>query len=172
MNAAIGPLRAASVLTYFDGWQRGSGETDEEGVTHLEPISAGVRFDVVVSADGFRPRVLRELALPFERDELEVRLEPGWGAWLDVVCPDAELQAAPPFHPVHAAGARVLVDGEPAGVLDERGQLLLSCDTAPARIEVLYPGFHFASGALDATTGAPPTRGYGVLPVELAPDPH
>jgi len=164
------PLREATLLTYFDGWSRGSSDTDAEGVAHLEPLSAGVRFDLVVWADGFRPRVLRELALPFEGDELEVRLEPGWGAWIDVVAPSTEPPSAPPFHPANAAGARVLVDGEPAGVLDERGHLLLERDAAPRSIEILYPGHHVAAGALDLATGAPPRRGYGVLRVELAPD--
>ncbi|MSR63166.1 MAG: sigma-70 family RNA polymerase sigma factor [Planctomycetes bacterium] len=172
LTSSGGALRDAAVVTFRDGSGSFHHVTDARGETTLESLVAGARFELFVNADGFRPRYLRELALPFETDALEVRLEPGWGAWLDVRYLLDPLPTDGAETHARAAGAQVLVDGVPAGELDERGQILLSGDAPPAKIEVLYPGYHLAYGHIDAATGAPPAHYSGSLWVVLEPDPH
>jgi len=172
LTSSGAPLRDAAVVTFLDGSGSHHHVTDARGETMLEPLVAGARLELFVNADGYRPRYLRELALPFEADALEVRLEPGWGTCLDVRYRLDPLPTDGSEAFARAAGARVLLDGVPAGELDARGQILLTADAAPARIEILYPGYHLAYGHIDAATGAPPPHYSGSLWAVLEPDPH
>lgn len=168
LSSAGLPIREAGVSTYFGPQASFLHMTDAEGRAHLEPILEGMRFDVVVLADGYRPAVLRALALARDGEVFEVRLEPGWGAWLDVVLGSTD----PNKESERAAGARVLVDGVEAGRLDERGQILLAGDQAPRAIEVLHPGYRIAYGDIDPTTGAPRAHANGPYWVVLEPLPR
>ena len=165
-------VRDAAVVTYLDGNGSYHHVTDARGEATLEQLVASAPFELFVNADGFRPQFLRGLSLPFEGDALEVRLEPGWGTWLDVRYLLDPLPTDGGDTHARAAGARVLLDGVHAGVLDERGQILLNGDAPPAKIEVLYPGYHLSSGHIDAATGAPPAHYSGSLWAVLEPDPR
>jgi RNA polymerase sigma factor (sigma-70 family) len=175
LSSAGEPVDGAGVTTYFEGWGSFLHETDARGEARLEPMLPGVSFDLLVLADGFRPVYLRDLALPFDGDLCEVRLEPGWGAWLDVVLAHGPGRGPDTLLPRRAADADVFVDGVPAGRLDERGQMLLSGNGPPKTIGIRYPGYRVAYGDIDPNTGAPtPHVVHGlwvVLEAEPTPEP-
>jgi RNA polymerase sigma factor (sigma-70 family) len=158
-----------SVTTYYDGTRCYQHGAVAPKAVQLERIAEGTRFDLLVGSEGFQPRYLRDLTLPFDVDPLEVRLDPGWGTWLDVVLAPGSGSNPTPY-PVGAAGASVRLDGVLAGILDERGQLLLLGDARPAKIEIDYPGYHVAYGNIDPVSGAP-TMGTDAQWVVLEPDP-
>jgi len=162
------PLREVGVTTYFDAEASFLHQTDAEGRVQLEPIQEGASFDLVVLGDGYRPERLRGLVLTRDGQAFEVRLAPGWGAWLDVVLGGD--RSAP--RPRRAEGARVLVDGIEAGRTDEHGQVLLIGTSAPRTIEVLFPGHRMTQGSIDPVTHEPGAHANGPYWVVLEPVPQ
>jgi RNA polymerase sigma-70 factor (ECF subfamily) len=160
------PVRDAGVTTYFGSEASFLHETDADGRVELEPIQEGASFSLVVIADGYRPRVLRELELTRDGESFEVSLTPGWGVWLDVVLEATRSTTVGG----RAVDAQVLVDGVDAGRTDELGQILLEGDAAPRTIEVVYPGYHIAYGSIDPATFAPHSHANGTYWVVLRSD--
>jgi len=137
-SSARGPLT-------FDGLR--------SGAVFLQEWPDDLAFEWILERDGYAPaRGDATGAAPGagqgpRRRTIEAALERGWGTTLVVVGLDQRAAERP------LAGVRVLVDGDEAGVSDERGQLVLCRAARPARIAVEAPGWRPAGGDLDPTTG-------------------
>ncbi len=87
----------------------------------------------VVTDDGYAPRfgALSELTFVNGEAQLELALERGWGARIEVL----ETDLTP------AAGVDVLIDGERAARTDASGACVLQRATAPRSLELRRPGW-------------------------------
>jgi hypothetical protein len=146
------PIERAGVTTVLDGMHY-MAETDTDGIGHLGPCLAGSPVRVLVRAAGYAPAWFEvtpvDTADPAPQ---EVALRAGWGTLLMVVRPASHHRGEP------LPGVRVIVDGVLAGTTDDRGFLLLSSASRPARIELQHDEYVHSYGGIDAATGAPDSQ--------------
>ncbi|MCZ6598600.1 MAG: sigma-70 family RNA polymerase sigma factor [Planctomycetota bacterium] len=98
-----------------------------EGVATIEGVPAWKPFEWRVHAPGWQP-VWGDDGAFAAADEVELRLEPGWGTSFFVTGRDG--------HGVE--GATILADGAVLGTTDENGTLSVALPAKPERVKVLY----------------------------------
>jgi hypothetical protein len=132
----------------LEGCETFAGMFGAKGSTTFFDVPVGALTGWYASAEGYVPRWggLEAFVDDGKRLVADVALEPGWGARIRTV-----RAGTLPAEPL--TGVAVLLDGQPAGITDAAGELVLVREAAPSRVEVHHEGWTYEGGDLDADTG-------------------
>lgn len=153
----------AIVILTADGcaWASGRVSTGDD-LTSFPKVPTDAAVDWWVRADGYVPRFGDESDVIVTDDVglIEVDMQPGWGARIEVKDGTTKLPLA---------DVAVSLDGALAGSTDAEGRIDLEAQGAPTHVDLVLEGWQFSTGGYDpearALTGYGPKYGIYFKPV-------